>query len=89
MAAQAADAVGAIEIHLRYPPLLEDPAGGDGAQRLAREFGWHTIDATGKSVEEIAQEIVTLLPLPADTRPTPDLHQPAAPATSGRPRQTP
>jgi regulator of PEP synthase PpsR (kinase-PPPase family) len=33
-------------------------------QQLAREFGWHTIDATGKSVEEIAQEIVTLLPAP-------------------------
>ena len=59
------------------------------AQRLAREFGWHTIDATGKSVEEIAQEIVTLLPLPADPGPTPDLRQPAAPATSGRARQTP
>ena len=35
-------------------------------QQLAREFGWHTVDATGKSVEEVAQEIVTLLPpLPA------------------------
>jgi [pyruvate, water dikinase]-phosphate phosphotransferase / [pyruvate, water dikinase] kinase len=32
------------------------------SQRLAREFGWHTVDATGKSVEELAQEIVTLLP---------------------------
>jgi regulator of PEP synthase PpsR (kinase-PPPase family) len=34
------------------------------SQQLAREYGWHTIDATGKSVEEIAQEIVTLLPAP-------------------------
>jgi len=33
-------------------------------QRLAREHGWHTIDGSGKSVEEIAQEIVTLLPAP-------------------------
>jgi len=32
------------------------------AQQLAREYGWHMIDATGKSVEEIAQEIVNLLP---------------------------
>ncbi len=31
-------------------------------QQLAREFGWHMIDATGKSVEEVSQEIVTLLP---------------------------
>jgi len=34
------------------------------SQQLAREYGWHAIDATGKSVEEIAQEIVTLLPAP-------------------------
>jgi len=34
------------------------------SQQLACEFGWHTIAATGKSVEEIAQEIVTLLPAP-------------------------
>jgi regulator of PEP synthase PpsR (kinase-PPPase family) len=34
-------------------------------QQLARQYGWHTIDATGKSVEEVAQEIVTLLPAPS------------------------
>lgn len=33
-------------------------------QQMAREFGWHMIDATGKSVEEVAQEIVKLLPAP-------------------------
>jgi regulator of PEP synthase PpsR (kinase-PPPase family) len=38
-------------------------------QRLARGFGWHMIDATGKSVEEVAQEIVTLLPPPATAAP--------------------
>ncbi len=34
-------------------------------QQLARQYGWHSIDATGKSVEEVAQEIVTLLPAPS------------------------
>jgi len=38
-------------------------------QRLARDSGWHTIDATGKSVEEVAQEIVTLLPATANPGP--------------------
>jgi [pyruvate, water dikinase]-phosphate phosphotransferase / [pyruvate, water dikinase] kinase len=38
-------------------------------QQLARGFGWHMIDATGKSVEEVAQEIVTLLPPPATAAP--------------------
>lgn len=32
------------------------------AQRLARQLGWTMLDVTGRSVEEIAQEIVTLLP---------------------------
>ena len=34
------------------------------AQKAARLYGWRAIDATGRSVEEIAQEIVTLLPPP-------------------------
>ncbi len=34
------------------------------AQKTARQHGWRAIDATGRSVEEIAQEIVTLLPPP-------------------------
>ncbi len=37
------------------------------ARTLARRRGWHTINVTGKSVEEIAREIINLLP--PSTRP--------------------
>jgi hypothetical protein len=57
------------------------------AQRLAREFGWRTIDATGRSVEEIAQEIVMLLLAPAEPGPAPALRRPAARAGSGHARR--
>ncbi len=36
------------------------------ARDLCRQHGWRSIDATGKSVEEVSREIITLLPeLPA------------------------
>jgi regulator of PEP synthase PpsR (kinase-PPPase family) len=42
------------------------------AQRTARHFGWTSLDVTGRSVEEIAQEIVTLLPAGGDSDAEPD-----------------
>ena len=32
------------------------------AQKIALEQGWRTVDVTGKSVEEVAREILLLLP---------------------------
>ena len=38
------------------------------SQRMCANHGWHQIDVTGKSVEEVAREIVGLLPLEDQAR---------------------
>jgi [pyruvate, water dikinase]-phosphate phosphotransferase / [pyruvate, water dikinase] kinase len=57
-------------------------------QRLARDFGWHVIDATGKSVEEVAQEIITLLPAPSGEEPPTTASRPKRGGPTGRLRST-
>ena len=39
------------------------------AQKVARLYAWKVIDTTGRSVEEIAQEIITLIPPPGAPNP--------------------
>jgi regulator of PEP synthase PpsR (kinase-PPPase family) len=38
------------------------------AERLCAKYGWRQIDVTGKSVEEVAREIVVLLPTEEQAR---------------------
>jgi regulator of PEP synthase PpsR (kinase-PPPase family) len=45
-----------------YSSLREIRAELSFSQRLCRANGWRQVDATGKSVEEAAREIITLLP---------------------------
>jgi [pyruvate, water dikinase]-phosphate phosphotransferase / [pyruvate, water dikinase] kinase len=47
-----------VEFYAEFDPVRKEV---EAAERLRQKYGWQRIDVTGKSVEEVAREIITIL----------------------------